>query len=98
MHAELSHDGRRVRLVAPDGGARELTARWLFDHADDARDPASGQRPRGALASAERIDGTEIDGEVLRLTFAGGAERRLSLRALQAASRPQPECRLWLTP
>lgn len=34
--AALVKDGRFVRVIWLDGEIREVSARWLFDHADDA--------------------------------------------------------------
>jgi len=62
VEASLADGGRRVRLRWPDGATQELAARWLFDHADEARDPISGQRDHGALAleRASLVEAAEI--------------------------------------
>ena len=68
---ELSADGRTLKLSWPDGFSRDVGARWLFDHADDARDPVSGQRGHGALAldGASRLDAAVIEGPELKARF-----------------------------
>jgi gamma-butyrobetaine dioxygenase len=85
-----------------DGAAGEFSARWLFDHADQARDPVSGQRAHGALAleSARRLETAVVEDSRLRLRFASsGAERCLALTALRSGlDEPAPAAELWLTP
>jgi alpha-ketoglutarate-dependent taurine dioxygenase len=100
--AELTEGGRRVRVTWPDGKSRELAARWLFDHADDARHAVSGQRGQGALAleGGCRVEAARIDGDELSARFSpSGLERRIRLGRLRdadasAGSAVSP----WLTP
>jgi alpha-ketoglutarate-dependent taurine dioxygenase len=98
--ATISEGGRTVRVTWPDGETHSASARWLFDHADDARDPISGQRSLGALAldGDARLSAVEIDGEALRLCFSpSGAQRRINLGALRGGDAPRAlSC--WLTP
>jgi gamma-butyrobetaine dioxygenase len=87
--AALVDNGGRVRLTWPDGGSREFAARWLFDHADEARDPISGQRSHGALEAACGLQAAEIDADRLKLTFyPSGAERHIGLDRLKALDAP----------
>jgi alpha-ketoglutarate-dependent taurine dioxygenase len=83
--ATLAEDARVARVTWADGASRDVSARWLFDHADDARDRVSGQRAHGALAleAAHRIETAVVEGGVLTLRFASGAERRIALAALR---------------
>ncbi len=100
-HAALAEDGRRVRVTWPDGVVRDIAARWLFDHADDARDPVSGQRGHGALAleGAARLEAVEIEGEKLVLRFApSGERRRIALSRLRDRDAPAHPVTLWPTP
>jgi gamma-butyrobetaine dioxygenase len=99
VRADLAGDGRAVCLVWPDGLRREVGAIWLFDHADDARDPVSGQRGHGALAldGLPRIDAVEIDGPELKARFSPpGLERRIRLDRLRGEGGPSLE--LWPEP
>ncbi len=94
--------GRGVWLAWPDGVAREFGARWLFDHAEEARDPVSGQRLHGALelADAGQVGDARIDGDLLQVQFApSGARRRIPVEQLRRVpaedgvlhwSTPQP--------
>jgi gamma-butyrobetaine dioxygenase len=91
--------GRRVRVAWPGGGGgRELPSRWLFDHADEAREPVSGQRRHGALALDEDalVTAARIEGERLVLAFAAG-ERQVPLARLRDPE-PAPPRELWVTP
>jgi len=85
--ATLLNDARGVRVTWADGSSRDVSARWLFDHADDARDPVSGQRAHGALASAEearRIETAAIERGALQVRFApSGAQLRIDLSRLR---------------
>jgi gamma-butyrobetaine dioxygenase len=96
--ANLLDDGRRVRVTWPDGVVREVAARWLFDHADEARDPVSGQRGHGALAleTAEALETASIEGDKLKLRFAG-AERTVSLERVRG-NVPPAAISHWPTP
>jgi gamma-butyrobetaine dioxygenase len=97
----LVEDGGRVRVTWADGEARDFAARWLFDHCDEARDPASGQRGQGALAleGACALQAAEIDGRAVRLRFApSGAERRIGVDRLRSEARPAQAVSLWPTP
>lgn len=99
--AELTQDGGRVELTWPDGARRAFAARWLFDHADDARDPVSGQRGHAgaALAGAIRLDAAEIEGEALTLRFSPSAvQRRIALARLRESAAPAAPMALWLEP
>ena len=96
----LAQDGGRVRVTWADGEACDLPARWLFDHCDEARDPASGQRGQGALAlqDACALGAAQIDGETLKLRFSpSGAERSIGVERLRNAA-PAPDVSLWPTP
>ena len=102
VQVALVNDGRFVRLSWPDGVSREIAARWLFDHADDARDSVSGQRGHGALAlgGSSRLGAVEIDGDQLLVRFSpSGAQRRIGLRRLRDnIGRSRLPVELWLTP
>ena len=101
VQAAIVGDSRAVRLTWPDGASREVAARWLFDHADDARDPVSGQRGQGALAldGAARLEAAEIDGDALKLRFSPSRlERRIDVSRLRAAPTPAHAASPWLTP
>ena len=89
VQATLLKDGRFVRVCWPDGVSREIAARWLFDHADDARDAVSGQRGHGGLAldGASRLEASEIEGDQLHVRFSpSGAQRRIGLPACAATT------------
>jgi alpha-ketoglutarate-dependent taurine dioxygenase len=99
--AAIANDSRVVRLTWPDGASRNVAARWLFDHADDARDPVSGQRGQSALAleGACRLEAAEIEGNALKLRFSpSGLERRIDVSRLRAAPPPAHPTSPWLTP
>ena len=98
--ATLGDNGAHVRVTWSDGASRDIAARWLFDHADDARDGASGQREHGALALEDAlIDVAELEDDLLRLRFSpSGAERRIALRRLRADPAPAHPISHWLTP
>jgi gamma-butyrobetaine dioxygenase len=99
--ATLLEDGRLVRVIWPDGVRRDLSARWLFDHAKDARDPVSGQRGHGALALADaHALATEVEGDRLRARFSpSGAERWIGLDRLRGEEAPAAHpVQLWPTP
>jgi gamma-butyrobetaine dioxygenase len=85
-----------------DGASREISARWLFDHADDARDPVSGQRAHGALSleGALRIETAAVEDGVLKLRFSpSGVERGMTLGALRSGlNAPGHPAELWPTP
>ena len=98
---ELSADGRTLKLSWPDGFSRDVGARWLFDHADDARDPVSGQRGHGALAldGASRFDAAVIEGPELKARFSpSGLERRIRLQRLRGEGTSSPPVVLWPEP
>jgi gamma-butyrobetaine dioxygenase len=92
---ELIDDGRRVLVDLPGGETRDISARWLFDHALEARDPASGQRLHGAFEIEDAATAARIDGGDLVLTFMAG-DRRVPLSSLTLA--PAPPLELWPTP
>jgi gamma-butyrobetaine dioxygenase len=97
----VSSDGSRLDVIWPDGVRRAFAPRWLLDHADDARDPISGQRGGGALAleGAARLARVEIEPGALWLTFApSGAERRCAIDRLRADSAATRRVTLWRTP
>lgn len=98
VQAALVDEGRRVQLTWADGTTRDLLARWLFDHADDARDPISGQRGHGALAleAAGRLEAVQVDGDALKLRFRGG-QRRFALSRLSPGPASFP-ITSWTTP
>jgi len=100
--ATLADDGRGVRVTWADGAARDLPARWLFDHADDARDPVSGQRAHGALAlgGADRIETAAVANGLLKLRFSPcGVERAIALGQLRSAfDAPAHRVEPWPTP
>lgn len=90
--------GRRLRLVWPEGEQRVLSARWLFDHADEAREPVSGQRRHGGLELADAvIVEAGVAGGRLTARFAYGV-RSVALDRIRAA-RPAPAPQaLWAGP
>ena len=89
--------GRHLRLAWPEGDTRTLSARWLFDHADEAREPVSGQRRHGALELDDAVIlDAEVDGERLTASFASGV-RGLALARLRAPSGRTPHV-LWPEP
>ena len=94
---ELLDGGRRVRFTLATGEKHELSARWLFDHADGARDPVSGQRRHGALEMEDAATAARIDGDQLILGFASG-ERRIAIAKLCALNDAPAARELWLTP
>ena len=101
VQAALADDSRAVRLTWPDGVSRDVAARWLFDHADEARDPVSGQRGQGALAldGAARLEAAEIDGDALKLRFSpSGLARRVDVSRLRAEPPSAHAASPWLTP
>jgi len=90
--------GRRVAVAWPQGERRVLPARWIFDHAAEARDPVSGQRRHGALALADVVVwSARIEGDDLVLDFADGDQRHAPLARL-AQTEPPRRRDLWLTP
>jgi len=98
----LVNDARGVRVTWADGASRDVSARWLFDHADDARDPVSGQRAHGALSleGADRIETAVIEDGVLKLRFtSSGVERGMALGVLRSGlDAPVRPVELWPTP
>ena len=98
--ATLANDGSRVQLTWADGFSRDIAARWLFDHADDARDGVSGQRSHGALAAdGARLAAAEVEADRLRLRFAASdAQRCITLGRLRTAEGSGHPLSLWLTP
>lgn len=81
--ATVVEGGRRIAIDWPDGARQHLSARWLYDHADEVRDPASGQRRHGALELADaRIEAAHVAHDRLTLRFAAG-ERGLPLARLR---------------
>lgn len=96
--AALSPDGRLVRLAWADGRAAELGARWLFDHAREARDPVSGQRLQGLLEAGPRVLAVDCEGDLLRMLFAGSEHwRSVSLDDARPGQRA-PSHTPWLRP
>jgi gamma-butyrobetaine dioxygenase len=90
--------GRRLRLAGPDGETCELSARWLFDHAREAREAESGQRRHGALALERAIIvSAEVTGEELELEFQAGW-RSLPIARLAETAPARPPLDLWLRP
>ena len=101
VRAEIVGDGAWVRVTWPDGASRDVSGLWLFDHADDARDAASGQREHGALAleGAAKLEAVEIDGDALVVRFApSAAGRRIGVDRLRADAAAAHPASLWLTP
>jgi gamma-butyrobetaine dioxygenase len=97
MRAEVLDGGRRVRLTWPDGAASAVSARWFFDHADEAREAASGQRRHGALALEDAIARrARVEGDALVVEFPDGPRRAVLTRLRQATAEPARD--LWLTP
>ena len=99
--ASLSADRRALRVDWPDGVSGQYAARWLFDHADAARDPASGQRRHGALslAAISQIAAASVEGRNLKVRFSPtAAEVSLDLRRLRAGAALALRASLWLTP
>jgi gamma-butyrobetaine dioxygenase len=95
--ARVLDAGRRLRLSWREGKSRELSARWLLDHAEESREPVSGQRRHGALALDDaRILEARVEDGSLIVGFPTG-ERRLPLAGL-GAPEPAPARDLWLTP
>lgn len=90
--------GRRVRVVWPDGQARLVSARWLFDHAEEAREPVSGQRRHGARELHDAtVAAADIEGDQLTLRFPAGL-RRVPLARLGAPGPGRPPLEPWPTP
>jgi gamma-butyrobetaine dioxygenase len=98
--ATLADNGARVQVTWADGVSRDVAARWLFDHADDARDAISGQRSHGALAmEAARLQVAQIDGDRLKLRFSSpGVQRCIALDRLREPETSPRAIALWLTP
>jgi len=100
--ATLLNDGRLVRITWRDGENRDFAARWLFDHADESRDPISGQRGHGALAleRASRLEAARIEDDGLIVRFeAGGPERRIDVGRLRdGCGSDAPLISPWPTP
>jgi gamma-butyrobetaine dioxygenase len=98
--AAVAQDGRVARVTWADGFAREFAARWLFDHADEARDVVTGQRGHGALAleGAARLEAAEIEGRALRVRFlASNAARHVQLSRLREPGASSSVA-FWRTP
>jgi gamma-butyrobetaine dioxygenase len=100
--AALVNDARGVRVTWGDGAAGEFSARWLFDQADEARDPVSGQRAHGALSleGARRIEMAVVEDGHLKLRFSpsgvsGGIALGRLRTVLGTAAHPTE---LWPTP
>jgi gamma-butyrobetaine dioxygenase len=90
--------GRRIRLAGPGGEARMLSARWLYDHAEAARDPASGQRRHGALELEDAIVlAAKIVRDRIELEFPAG-RRSLPLARLDDLGTARPSLDLWTSP
>jgi len=102
VNVTLLSDARGLRVTRADGVSRDVSARWLFDHADDARDRVSGQRAHGALAldGAARIESAEVEDGELRVRFSpSGDERRLEFSRLSSGlAAPARATVLWPTP
>jgi Taurine catabolism dioxygenase TauD, TfdA family len=102
LRAELAENGGVVRVTWPDGATLDFGARWLFDHADDARSPTSGQRGHGALAldGSSSVEAAAFEGEVLKLRFSPSRiERRIDAGRLRGdGAPPRPSIAPWLTP
>jgi gamma-butyrobetaine dioxygenase len=97
MTVQVARDGAAVRLARRGGQACEVAAPWLFDHADAARSPVSGQRMHGAgLLEGVGVSEARIEGDQLVVGFTpSGAEGRIPLAALgdddaYPAVRPEP--------
>ena len=99
-HAALDDNGGRVQVTWADGFHRAVGARWLFDHADDARDPVSRQRSHGALGLAGvRLAAAAVEGGRLAFRFtASDAQFCIALDRLRAGEGPAHPVTLWLTP
>ena len=100
VQASIAPDGRSVWLAWPDGIVREIGARWLFDHAEEARDPVSGQRLQGALelAAASQVGEARMEGDVLEAWFApSGVRRRIRVAPLRRPSADEGAV-LWPSP
>jgi len=100
--ATLVGEARVLRVTWGEGPSRDVSARWLFDHADDVCDPVSGQRAHGALSleGAGRIETAAIEGGVLKVRFSpSGVERRMALGALRSGlDEPKRPVEVWPTP
>jgi gamma-butyrobetaine dioxygenase len=99
IRAAALEGGRRVEVRWPNGATRVVSALWLFDHAEGARNPLSGQRRHGAGDLAgQAVEDVAVEGGRIVLRFPGG-ERRLALSALRApAEAAGPPAELWLAP
>jgi len=103
VDASVEDDGRRVRVTFSDGAASEFGASWLFDHADEARDPVSGQRRHSAssLEGGARVEAVDHEAQTLRVRFSRPvAERRVSIEVLRRdlLGERRPAIDLWQTP
>lgn len=99
--AAAMRDRRVLRVTWPDGFSRDFGAHWLFDHADDARDPVSGQRGGGAAAlDGLAIETAGIDDAAVTLRFRpAGLQRRIALARLRGLEAPPARAaELWTTP
>ena len=99
---EVSDDRRRVVVTWADGRVTAAPAPWLADNAEDACDPGSGHRLRGALelAGAQSVLDARVDGDVLVVRLGPGDQmHRTPLLALAQADRARlgagPEPQLW---
>jgi gamma-butyrobetaine dioxygenase len=101
MRASVEAGGRRIRVTFADGASREFAGRWLFDHADEARDAVSGQRDHGAMAldCGAAVETAQADGDALRLRFLGsGVERTIPVTRLRVVSLRRLAAEPWATP
>lgn len=90
-------EGRQVGVAWPDGETRIVSARWLFDHAVEAREPMSGQRRHSALELTDAVVvSAEVAGELLHVDFTADA-RTLPLARLREGDG-RPPVQLWTTP
>jgi gamma-butyrobetaine dioxygenase len=101
VEVTVSADRRRLKVRWPDGRAVDAPAPWLFDNAEDAFDPGSGHRLRGArdLDVAREVLEARLDGEAIAVRFGPGGEARRVALAAFAPAPPAPAGReLWTSP
>ena len=99
VQASVSPGGRSIWLAWPDGRLCEIGARWLFDHAEGARDQVSGQRLHGGLdLLGSRVNCVQVEGDHLDAQFEPSGLRRRVRLSLFEESAPSEPAALWRAP
>jgi gamma-butyrobetaine dioxygenase len=98
--AEVTREGRAVHLQWSDGFGETLPAVWVWDNADDAFDPATGQRRRSVseLDFGILLDAVALEEDTLVLRARTGVETRLARDRLRGRRRADPAPVRWRGP